>query len=79
MRLRDARVLAVPTVLLPAFARAKSTRKSGNAPIWRGRIKWQIFIHVVVDAMLKTGFTPDEIGKIGGAHYLRIFSESVKR
>ena len=29
--------------------------------------------------MLKTGFTPDEIGKIGGANYLRIFGEAVKR
>ena len=31
------------------------------------------FYYVVVDAMLKTGFTPDEIGKIGGANFLRVF------
>jgi membrane dipeptidase len=31
------------------------------------------FYHVVVDAMLKTGFTPDEIGKIGGGNFLRVF------
>jgi membrane dipeptidase len=37
------------------------------------------FYYVVVDAMLKTGFSPDDIGKIGGANFLRIFSESVKR
>lgn len=37
------------------------------------------FYYVVVDAMVKTGFSPDEIGKIGGANYLRVFSESVKR
>ena len=36
------------------------------------------FYYVVVDAMLKTGFTPDEIGKIGGANYLRIFGEALK-
>ena len=36
------------------------------------------FYYVVVDAMLKTGFTPDEIGKIGGGNYLRIFGESMK-
>jgi membrane dipeptidase len=36
------------------------------------------FYYVVVDAMLKTGFHPDEIAKIGGANYLRIFSEAVK-
>jgi hypothetical protein len=27
--------------------------------------------------MLKVGFTPDEIGKIGGGNYLRIFGEVV--
>ena len=36
------------------------------------------FYYVVVDAMLKTGFTPNEIGKIGGTNYLRIFSEAVQ-
>jgi membrane dipeptidase len=37
------------------------------------------FYYVVVDAMLKTGFTPDEIGKIGGGNYLRVFGEAVAR
>jgi membrane dipeptidase len=36
------------------------------------------FYYVVVNAMLKTGFSPSEIGKIGGANYLRIFGEAVK-
>jgi membrane dipeptidase len=31
------------------------------------------FYYVVVDAMLKTGFTPDEIGKIGSSNFLRLF------
>jgi membrane dipeptidase len=31
------------------------------------------FYYVVVDAMLKTGFTPEEIGKIGGGNVLRVF------
>jgi len=31
------------------------------------------FYYVVVDAMLKTGFTPDEIGKVGGGNLLRVF------
>ena len=31
------------------------------------------FYYVVVDAMLKTGFTPDEVGKIGGGNFLRVF------
>ena len=35
------------------------------------------FYFVVIDAMLKTGFTPDEIGKIGGGNFLRVFSAAV--
>jgi membrane dipeptidase len=34
------------------------------------------FYYVVVDAMLRTGFTPEEIGKVGGGNYLRIFAEA---
>jgi membrane dipeptidase len=37
------------------------------------------FYYVVVDALLKTGFTPDEVGKIGGGNFLRIFAGSVKK
>lgn len=37
------------------------------------------FYYVVVDAMLKTGFTPEEIGKIGGGNFLRVFGEAVQR
>jgi membrane dipeptidase len=37
------------------------------------------FYYVVVDAMLKTGFTPDEIGKVGGGNLLRIFGEAAKK
>jgi membrane dipeptidase len=37
------------------------------------------FYYVVVDAMLRTGFTSDEIGRIGGGNFLRIFGEAVKR
>ncbi len=37
------------------------------------------FYYVVVDAMLETGFTQDEIGKIGGGNFLRVFGEAVKK
>jgi membrane dipeptidase len=33
------------------------------------------FYYVIVDAMLKTGFTSDEIGKIGGGNFLRVFDK----
>lgn len=36
------------------------------------------FYFAVVDAMLKTGFTPDEIGKIGGGNFLRVFGAATK-
>jgi len=36
------------------------------------------FYFAVVDALLKTGFTEDEIAKIGGGNYLRVFDESTK-
>ncbi len=35
------------------------------------------FYYVVVDALLKTGFKPDEIAMIGGGNYLRVFGEAV--
>ena len=34
------------------------------------------FYYAVVDAMLKTGFTPEEIGKIGGGNFCRVFDAS---
>ena len=37
------------------------------------------FCYGVVDAMLKTGFTPDEIGKIGGGNFLRVFDRVTSR
>ncbi|MFL6449591.1 MAG: membrane dipeptidase [Bryobacteraceae bacterium] len=37
------------------------------------------FYYAVVDAMLQTGFTPDEIGKIGGSNFLRVFGAAVSK
>lgn len=37
------------------------------------------FYYAVVDAMLKAGFTPDEIGKIGGGNFLRVFGAAVSK
>ena len=33
------------------------------------------FYYVVVDAMLKTGFSADGIGKIGGGNFMRVFDK----
>jgi membrane dipeptidase len=37
------------------------------------------FYYVVADAMLKAAFTPDEIGKIGGGNFLRVFGEAINK
>jgi microsomal dipeptidase-like Zn-dependent dipeptidase len=37
------------------------------------------FYYAVVDAMLKTGFSPDEIGKVGGGNFLRVFGQAVAK
>jgi membrane dipeptidase len=36
------------------------------------------FYYVVVEAMLKTGFSEDEIGKIAGGNFCRIFDDATK-
>ncbi len=43
----------------------------GTNETWEGQKAG--FYYTVVDAMLKTGFTEDEIGKIGGGNFCRIF------
>jgi membrane dipeptidase len=56
---------------------------SGPRPGERTNFAWADektgFYFVVVDALLKTGFTPDEIGKIGGGNYLRIFGKATAK
>jgi len=37
------------------------------------------FYYAVVDAMLQTGFTPDETGKMGGSNFLRVFGAAVAK
>lgn len=37
------------------------------------------FYYTVVDAMLKTGFTEDEIGKVGGGNFCRVFNAATTK
>jgi membrane dipeptidase len=39
--------------------------------VWQGQDAG--FYYTVVDAMLRAGFTPGEIGKVGGGNFLRVF------
>ena len=58
-------------------------RQNGPRVGERTSLVWQDqtagFYYVVVDAMLKTGFTPVEIGKIGGGNFLRMLGEAVSK
>jgi membrane dipeptidase len=58
-------------------------RQNGPRVGERTSLVWQDqtagFYYVVVDAMLKTGFTPNEIAKIGGGNFLRVFGEAVSK
>src|SRR5579863_8995060 len=49
----------------------------------RTNLAWQDqtqgFYYVVADAMLRTGFKSDEIAKIGGNNFLRVFGEAVRK
>ncbi len=62
----------------PVFAPVK-TRAIGERTNQAWPDQTAGFYYVVVDAMLKTGFTPDEIGKIGGGNFLRVFGEAVAK
>jgi len=49
----------------------------------RTNLAWQDqtqgFYYVVVDAMLQSGFKSDEIAKIGGGNFLRVFGDAVRK
>ena len=66
----------------PGSARAGNTPPPNQARVgertneaWSGETTG--FYYTVVEAMLKNGFTQDEIGKIGGGNFLRIFAVAV--
>jgi membrane dipeptidase len=64
-----------PGGLPPGPQRARVGERTNQA--WRDETVG--FYYAVVDAMLKTGFNPDEIAKIGGDNFLRVFGEAVKK
>ncbi|MFI5156050.1 MAG: dipeptidase [Chitinophagales bacterium] len=75
--------IGTDTKLTPAYRAG-----GGNPPNGSGRVgdrtneAWKDqkvgFYYAVVDAMLKKGFTEDEIAKIGGGNFCRVFDESTK-
>ena len=71
--------IGTDTKLTPSYRPpgAKDGSKKGEKIGERTNKAWQNqksgFYYAVVDAMLKTGFTKDEIGKIGGGNFCRVF------
>lgn len=63
-------------------APAGGERKQGNRVGERTNEAWQDqktgFYYTVVEALLKTGFNEEEIGKIGGENYCRLFDAATK-
>ena len=63
----------VRAVLRPVHSDARVGERTNQA--WPDETAG--FYYVVVDAMLKAGFTPEDIGKIGGGNFLRVFGQAV--
>ncbi len=82
--------IGTDTKMTPAYRSPDSSgpKPGGAAPPGAGRIgertneAWADqkvgFYYAVVDTMLKTGFNEDEIGKIGGGNFCRIFDKATK-
>lgn len=68
--------IGTDTKLTPAY-RPGNAAQQGERVGERTKLAWQVqqvgFYYAVVDALLKTGFTPDEIGKFGGGNFCRVF------
>ncbi|MBF4517129.1 membrane dipeptidase [Flavobacterium sp. ANB] len=54
----------------------KNKMDGGTNETWKDQKEG--FYYVVVDALLKTGFNEEEIGKIGGGNFLRVFDAATK-
>ena len=72
-------VIGTDTKLTPSYRPAENSGGSQNTErigertnkAWKDQTNG--FYYTVVDALLKTGFSDDEIGKIGGGNFCRIF------
>jgi membrane dipeptidase len=62
----------------PQHKEDKNKNKMGGGTNETWKDEKEGFYYVVVDALLKTGFNEEEIGKIGGGNFLRIFDAATK-
>jgi hypothetical protein len=79
-RQADSLLVGLQVQLVPAVRRqlvhhVRAGERTDQA--WEGETAG--FYYVVVDAMLRPGFTSDEIGKIGGGNFLRVFADAIKK
>ena len=61
----------------PGGGQNRGRAGTGTNETWEGQNAG--FYYTVVDAMLKTGFTEVEIGKIAGGNFCRIFDAATAR
>jgi membrane dipeptidase len=79
--------IGTDTKLTPAYRSPQSNPggpggRGGSRPGERTNTAWTDqqagFYYVVVDALLRNGFSEEEIGKIGGGNYCRLFGAATK-
>jgi membrane dipeptidase len=72
--------IGTDTKLTPAYTPPDDQNRrqmdGGTNQTWPGQKIG--FYYAVVDAMLKTGFNADEIGKVGGGNFCRVFDAATK-
>ena len=75
--------IGTDTKMTPSYRPPGNDSRSGGNPVRIGERTneaWKDqqvgFYYAVVGALLKTGFTEEEIGKIGGGNFCRIFNEA---
>lgn len=75
-------VVGVEHVCIGTDTKMATSNGSSDRPGQKTNQSWndqkEGFFYTVVDAMLKSGFTADEIKKIGGGNYCRIFDTATK-
>jgi membrane dipeptidase len=80
--------IGTDTKMTPSYRAPNPNQQSASAPgperigertnlVWKGQTAG--FYHTVADAMLKIGFSPDEITKIVGGNFSRVFAAATKQ
>lgn len=77
LRTPRARGSAGPAATAPGAPRLPRPSGGRTNEAWEGQTVG--FYYVVIDAMLKVGFAPHEIRRIGGENFCRVFGLATRR